>query len=155
MIKSRLICIVGILFLFGCGSNRIKLEKESLVEIQKAQFSKWASGINGGGSGFNIKVLTKGDELPNKLVGLYFRGKYSDFKFEKPNIYSAFIQTEKPRETNLDLIKKSSAADNKEEESNNFPFELTSNEAVIVSLNSKKKKYFKILLEKVDIGISR
>lgn len=155
MIKNGLSFLMVVILLFSCASNKIKLEKEPLFKIQNAQFSKWHSGIKGGGSGFNIKVLTQDTELSNKLVGLYFRNKYADFKFNKPNVYSAFIQTEKPKETNLDIINNSSVKEYKEDESNNFPFDIEPNEAVIVCLIKKKKKYFKILLEKVDIGFPR
>lgn len=143
------------IFLFGCATSHIKLEDQPLVEIKKAYYSKYSSGVKGGGAGFNIHISLN-DELPQgeTLSGIYFKEKFANLKFNEPNIFTAFIRTKKAEETNLDVIN-SSKEDKKglEITKDDFPFTLNSNEAVLVYVKQKKKKYFKIQLEKKNVGI--
>lgn len=136
----------------------MKLEKKVLVPIKEAEYSKWSSGIKGGGAGLNVKILTKNTETSETLEAIYFRGKYGKFKYSEPNIFMAFIQTKKPEETNLDNINYEPKKDSQKVEKNkqiDFPFELNANEAVIACTIKNKKRYFKVLLNKVDVGFPR
>lgn len=155
MIKKFYSFLLMFAFLFGCASSKMKLEDKPLIKIKEAYFSKYSSGIKGGGAGFNIHISTK-EELPQneKLSGIYFKEKFANLKFNKPNVYTAFIRTKKPEETNLDVINSSKENKNALEISkDDFPFELKSNEAVLVYIIKEKKKYFKILLKKQNAGI--
>ncbi|MBU3010460.1 hypothetical protein KO506_03535 [Polaribacter vadi] len=155
MIKKFYSFLLMFIFLFGCASGNMKLEDKPLVEIKEAYFSKYSSGIKGGGAGFNVHIsISDKLEQDKKLSGVYFKEKYANLKFNEPNIYTAFIRTKKSEETNLDAIN-SSIKDEKTKEvlKDDFPFQLKSNEAVLVYMIKEKKKYFKVLLEKKDIGI--
>lgn len=152
MIKKFYSFLLMFIFLFGCASSNMKLEDKPLVEIKEAFFSKYSSGIKGGGAGFNVHISIN-DELPQgeTLSGIYFKEKYANLKFNSPNVYSAFIRTKKAVETNLDV--KSSFKKAVETTQPDFPFTLNSNEAVLVYVKQEKKKYFKIQLEKKNTGI--
>ncbi|WP_139059046.1 hypothetical protein [Polaribacter reichenbachii] len=155
MIKKFYSFFLTFAFLFGCASGKMKLEDKPLVEINDAYFSKYSSGIKGGGAGFNIHISII-DELEQneKLSGIYFKEKFANLKINEPNVYTAFIRTKKQEETNLDVINSSKEDKNALEISkDDFPFELKSNEAVLVYQIKEKKKYFKILLKKRNAGI--
>lgn len=152
MIKKFYSFLLMFIFLFACASSNMKLGDKPLVEIKEAYFSKYSSGIKGGGAGFNVHISIN-DELAQgeTLSGIYFKEKYAKLKFNSPNVYSAFIRTKKAVETNLDV--KSSSKKAVETTQLDFPFTLNSNEAVLVYVKQEKKKYFKIKLEKKNAGI--
>jgi hypothetical protein len=132
----------------SCGSNKISLESSPLVNINEAYYQKWVSGVRGGGSGLNIHLSVDNKDLENKLIGLYFKDKYTTLKFNKPNVYTGFIRTSKREETNLDLPVKKESATLKEEKEYKLPFSIKENEAVVVILVNKRKKHFIITIKK-------
>ena len=153
MIKKIVGLFLTLTFIIGCGSNKLKLEKKALIDIEKAQYSNWVSGIKGGGAGLNINVSINKKDIGKKLTGIYFRGKYTDLKFGNPNVYSGFIRTQEKEETNFDAMNSQVKEKKEVIKENVFPFVLKENEAVMVCLIKAKKKYFKIIIEKKNVGI--
>lgn len=152
MIFKKIIFFLASALLLSCGSKKIKLEKNSLVKFEKAFYSKYNSGIKSGNSGVNIHLTSqnKGDEI--NLKGIYFKKGYSDLKYESPNIYTAFVVTSYGKKDGENFYKNKEKMDKSKEEIK-FPFPIEDNEAVLVCTIKEKKKYFKILLEKKDVGI--
>lgn len=157
MLKKFCFFLFSFSFLLGCGSGKIKLEDNPLVEFKEAFYSKWSSGIKGGGSGFNIR-LSVADKITvdEKLVGIYFKERFAKLKFNEPNVYTAFVRITKAEESNLDVINTTSNSKNDLENMKpDFPIALNKNEAVLVYVIKEKKKYFKITLEERNLGIAR
>lgn len=136
---------------FGCSSNNFKLEDKSLVDFKEAYFQNWTAGIKGGGSGYNITILTKESSLVNiKIEGIYFKNDYSKLNFVKPNKYQGFVKSDK----NSDVINPTLNGDKVKtikEEKEIIPFQLKDNEAVIMCIKDSKKKYFKLILKEKQL----
>ena len=148
MIRNTIVFFIMITLISSCGSNKIKLESSPLVNINEAYYQKWVSGVRGGGSGFNIHLSVDNDDLDTKLIGLYFKNKYTTLKFNKPNIYTGFIRTSKRVEINFDRPIKKESITLKEEKKYKLPFLIKENEAIVVTLVDKKEKYFIITIKK-------
>lgn len=153
MIEVKKYCSLLLLLVlsFNCASNKFKLEDSPVIQVEKAYYSNWYSGIREGGTGLNLHIEVSSNDSKKKLVGIYFRSKYTRLKFNEPNIYTGFIKISDGEKINLDTSllenKQSKVENNKKQEEIPFPFTLASNEAVLMCLVNDKKKYFKIQVE--------
>ena len=150
MIKHTSIFFIIISLTSSCASNKIKLEDYPLVNITEAYYTTWVSGVNGGGSGLNLHLTVAKEDINKRLIGLYFRNSYTNLKFNKPNIYTGFIRTSEKTETNLDLLVIKKPIKPYKENDYKLPFTIKENEAVLVSLVHKKKKYFILTVKKKE-----
>ena len=148
MLKKTALFFVIITFLGSCGTHKVKLEKTTFVNINEAYYQKWASGVRGGGTGLNIHISIAPKDIEKKLIGLYFKDKYTGLKWNSPNIYTGFIRTSNRIETNLDLKLNQDSSQSTGDEDHIIPVLIKDNEALVVALVNKKKKYFTIVLEK-------
>ena len=154
MILKKAIFIIATIILSSCGSNKIKLEKSSLVKFDKAIYSKYNSGIKSGKSGFNIHLSTQDKENNINISGIYFKNGYSVLKFSTPNIYTGFIITyygDKDEEGSSS--NKEDAKLGRSDKEKKLPFLLKDNEAIIACSIKGEKNYFKVNLTKKDVGI--
>lgn len=158
LIKST--CFVTILcfIILNCNSTKISLEKGNIINVNKATYSSWSSGVKGGGAGFNIRIEVDNNDVKKKLIGVFFREKYSNLKYSKPNIYSAFIRTKARDFSNKDImegleIQKPTVKD--KVETHKLPFTIEKNEAVLKCLVNDRIKYFKIILQKKSIDVAQ
>ena len=148
MLKNiAFVCII-LTFLGSCRTHKMKLEKATFVNINEAYYQKWASGVRGGGAGLNIHISIDDHDIDKKLIGLYFKDKYTSLKWSSPNIYSGFIRTSNRTETNLDVQEIQTHLQLNEDKEHKAPFVIKDNEALVVALVNNKKKYFIIVLEK-------
>ena len=148
MFKNRAVFFIIIAFLGSCTTHKMKLEKATFVNISEAYYQKWASGVRGGGTGLNIHISIDDQDINKKLIGLYFKGKYTGLKWNSPNMYTGFITTSNRKETNLDVQEIQKHPQLNEDKEHKAPFVIKDNEALVVALVNKKKKYFIIVLEK-------
>lgn len=148
MIKNTISFFFILILMSSCGSNKIKLEDHPLINITEAYYTKWVSGVKGGGAGLNVHLSIDKGDIDKELIGLYYRKNYTSLKFNKPNIYTGFIRTSKKEETNLDLPVKKENIKLRVEKEYKLPFSIKENEAIVVALINKKKKYFIIAINK-------
>ncbi len=134
----------------GCATSNLRLERATFLHIDKAYYQKWSSGVRGGGSGVNIHISVDKEDVGKKLIGLYFKDKYTALKFNSPNIYTGFIRTSKREETNLDLKMNQKTTVLKGGKEHRPPFKIKDDEALLIALVNKKKKYVIIVLEKKE-----
>lgn len=153
MMLKKVIFFISTIMLFSCGSKKIKLEGKQLVNFEKAIYSEYNSGIKSGNSGANIHLATDGKENNTELIGIYFKKGYADFKFENPNIYTAFIVTSYGEKLEDKFSGKTKIVKSSVPKEVKLPFPLEGNNAIIVCKIKEKKKYFKVSLTKKDIGI--
>lgn len=114
-----------------------------------AYYTKWTSGIKGGGSGFQLFLEIENQEtLAEKEIiikGMYFRDDYSELDHVKNGNYKGFIKTSENSKS-YDLTPKKENLE-KEKQKEEIPFKLENDEAVIYFTEANKEKYFKIKLK--------
>jgi hypothetical protein len=79
------------------------------------------------------------------MQGIYFKHKYSALKFQKPALYQGFIKNKASNNT-LEMEGDFRNQTAKEEVTEDIPFKLVGQEAVIVYKDKKVLKYIKIEL---------
>jgi len=149
MNKRNILGMLFFLMLMSC-SNKFYLEKKPILSFNESYYSKWTSGIQGGGSGFNVYVIIdKNIDVSKKdieILGVYFKEKYCTLKYQKSNPYQCFIKNKENLETN--------SPDNKVVKNNDIdekiPFSLKGNQAVVSYKVKRKQKYTKITLIKKE-----
>ena len=150
MLKNIAVFFIIMTFLGSCTAHKMKLEKTTFVNINEAHYEKWASGVRGGGAGLNIHISIDDQDIDKKLIGLYFKDKYTGLKWNSPNIYNGFIRTSNRTETNLDVQESQKYSQLNDDKEHKAPFVIKDNEALVVALVNQKKKYFKIVLKKKE-----
>ncbi len=156
MKKSLYIVILSLVGLVSCASQK-KMQTQPPFVLQEASIQKWAGGKEDSDSGIEIKIPIsefKKEDITFKEI--YFRGristatlkstddkqyvmaKYTDQKFQKPDI----IMHADPRKE----VGNQPPMPNKAKEID-FPFELADDEAVVsyTEYNSDKLKFTKII----------
>ncbi len=129
-------------------------EKNPPFKIEDAFYQKWAAGIQEGGSGIHISIKLK-DLDPNVVVqNIYFREHILEAKnsLQALNNFSAHLINNTNKTTIVMDINPVKEAENTP--SNEFPFELDQNEAVISYWFEGERNYFKVhnLTEKREIA---
>ena len=153
MNKKNILGLFSLLMMISISScsNKFHLEKKSSLSFNESYYSKWTSGVQGQGSGFAIYlVIDKSVDVGNKdikILGIYFREKYSTLKYQGSNKYQGFIKNNE----NLETVSPDSkiTTTNNEIDDKKIPFSLKDNEAVVSYKINEKQKYVKInLIEK-------
>lgn len=132
----------------GC-SNQFKLDKKFPFVFKESYYQSWVAGVRGGGSGITI-FLTLEQGAANsslQIEGIYFKEKYCKLKNKGENKYLGNIVTDQNQKTTI--LESSPSTD--EKETKKIPFVLRGNEAVLVYLENKKKKYAKVTLYKKEM----
>jgi len=138
-----------VLTTLSCGS----IEKETIsyqimhkppFSISEASFQKWVGGVQGSGSGFDLKVTF--EALPNNisLKEFYFKGMITEARLlnaPKKTYAGNFKNAERPDIImDSDPIKEASNTPKKK-----FPFKLADNEAIVSYSANGKIFYTKII----------
>jgi len=149
MYKIKLLSVFLLIVLFGCA-NTYKFEKKVILNFTESSYNYFSSGVKGGGFGFNIFFkMDERDHLDDtkmKLKGIYFKGKYANFKSQGLGKYQAFIK----QNNNSDRLAFHDHKGHKTEVAKEevIPFVLIDSEAVISCLINEKLTYIKIILAK-------
>ncbi len=126
--------VVFFIIILGCAS-KFNLVSNTFVNKTKSYYTSWSSPIRGGGSGYSIYVvLDPKFDLNTRQIemqGIYFKEKYSALKFQKPVLYQGFIKN-KARNNTLEMERGFRYQTAKEEVTEDIPFKLVGQEAVIV-----------------------
>ena len=147
MVVLRAFCFIMIL---GCAS-KFNLESNTFINTTESYYSLWNSPIRGGGSGYSVYVvLDENLDLNSKqieLQGIYFKDKYSVLKHQKSGLYQGFIKN-KANNNTLEMEETLRKQLVEQAVTEDIPFKLIGQEAVIVYKSKNILKYVKIELRK-------
>ena len=139
-----------LLLILGCASQ-FNPVSNTFINTKESYYTVWNSPIRGGGSGYSIYiVLDKKLDLnisQIEIQGIYFKDKYSALKYQKPGLYQGFIKNKATNNT-LEMEGVLRKKPVKEDVTEDIPFKLTGQEAVIVYKSKNALKYVKIELRK-------
>lgn len=124
---------------FSQCASTMKLQKEAPTAFGEVYFQSWVAGVKGGGSGTNIFIETKSNDLV--LDSVYFRGKISKLETKPSNkqiFIGRFLSTSNIEKSNFETTN-SDKVDERD-----FPFKLEKNECVVSYTEDGKTKYYKI-----------
>ena len=144
--------VVFFIIIVGCAS-KLNLVSNTFINKTESYYTSWSSPIRGGGSGYSIYVvLDPKFDLNTKQIemqGIYFKEKYSALKFQKPGLYQGFIKNKASNNT-LEMEGDFRNQTAKEEVTEDIPFKLVGQEAVIVYKLKDVLKYVKLELSKKE-----
>lgn len=137
----KFLCLILLSVSFSQCATSMKLQKEAPTTFGEVYFQEWVAGVQGGGSGTNIFIEVKDENIV--LESVYFRGKISNFE-NKPSKSKLFIGRFKSK-TNTQQSIITSSSDEKVVDLD-FPFKLKENECIISYKDDKNSdlKYYKI-----------
>lgn len=147
MVALRAVFFIMVL---GCAS-KFNLESNTFINTTESYYTLWNSPIRGGGSGYSVYVVLDDNlDLNSKqieLQGLYFKDKYCALKYQKSGLYQGFIKNNANNNTleMEDTLRKQLVEQAVTED---IPFKLIGQEAVIVYKSKNILKYVKIELRK-------
>ncbi len=128
-------------------------EKAPPFKLEEAYFQKWVAGIKEGGSGINIHLNFSTLEPHVIIQDIYFRNCILEAKgsLETPERYVAYLSNNSKIDTVMD---RDPIKETKNTPSQDFPFALGNNEAVVSYWFGGKKNFYKIpnLVEKKQIA---
>jgi hypothetical protein len=141
---------VFFILILGCAS-KFNPESNTFINSTESYYTLWNSPIRGGGSGYSVYiVLDKNLDLNTKHIeiqGIYFKDKYCTLKYQKQHLYQGFIKN-KATTTTLQMEGALKPQPEKEVVTEDIPFKLTGQEAVIVYKLKNVLKHVKIELRK-------
>mgnify|MGYP006135201081 CR=1 FL=1 len=144
---------VFFIMILGCASQ-FNPVSNTFINTKESYYTVWNSPIRGGGSGYSIYiVLDKKLDLnisQIEIQGIYFKDKYSALKYQKPGLYQGFIKNKATNTTTLQMEGALRPQPEKEAVTEDIPFKLIGQEAVIVYKSKDVLKYVKIELHKKE-----
>ena len=144
--------VVFFIIIVGCAS-KLNLVSNTFINKTESYYTSWSSPIRGGGSGYSIYVvLDPKFDLNTKQIemqGIYFKHKYSTLKLQKPGLYQGFIKNKASNNT-LEMEGDFRNQTTKKEVTEDIPFKLVGQEAVIVYKLKDVLKYVKLELSKKE-----
>ncbi|MBX2828977.1 MAG: hypothetical protein KTR22_12500 [Flavobacteriaceae bacterium] len=136
-------CLMAFSNCAGGKDTMYSLEQEPPFKIAGSYFQKWVAGVEQGGSGVNVYITIKDISEDIEIRNVYFRNKVGKAKVNpsNPDKFVAYFK----KEMNRDIIMDSDPAkEAKNTPSDEFPFDLDDDEAVISYFQNDTEKYFKI-----------
>lgn len=144
-----LLCLFSLsLIAESCGStqisNNIMFEANPPFTIKEAYFQKWVAGTKEGGAGTKVHLVFKSIGPEVALKEIYFQNQIQKVQKASNSGYDYFAEFDSNIRSNIIMdIDPMKEAQNTP--SQNFPFELQENEAVVSYLFNDKTNYFKII----------
>lgn len=144
-----LLLLIAITSFFQCSShnskttskvkNQVEFQENLPIAITEVNFQNWASGLQEGGSGIHINIITTNTNTHVVLDSIYFRGLTAKIE---PNKMNYFARLSRSNTTN--------ALSHQPKSDNKFPFDLKENECIISYRLNRKIYYYKVdnLVEK-------
>lgn len=131
----------------GCGSAKGALENSDALNFSKTTYTKWVSGIPGGGAGYNFDLTLTRKQEDILLEKIVFKNWIVPLNSKDGLQYYASINdgTNNNTENTIDesIVKSSPTID-----SSLIPIALQEDEALIFYTQKGKEKYYKLKLEK-------
>ena len=139
---------VFFIIILGCAS-KFNPVSNTFINSEESYYTVWSSPIRGGGSGYSIYVVLDPKlDLNSKQIeiqGIYFKEKYSALKYQKPGLFQGFIKnTASNNNPEMEGDFRNQTA--KEAVTEDIPFKLVGQEAVIVYKAKNALKYVEIEL---------
>lgn len=127
-----------------CSSTKHTMEVSETITIEntaqpKAYYQKWVAGVQGGGSGMDV-VIHKSLVGDKKLDSVYFRNKAVALEQKNNNFIGYF----KGDANHFVHEENTTSQENIIENTEDFPFNLAQNEAVISYTKGTTVKYIKL-----------
>ena len=142
---------VFFILILGCAS-KFNPESNTFINSTESYYTLWSSPIRDGGSGYSIYVvLDEKQDINTKHIeiqGIYFKDKYCTLKYQKQHLYQGFIKNKATNTTTLQMEGALKPQPEKEVVTEDIPFKLTGQEAVIVYKLKNVLKHVKIELRK-------
>ena len=135
---------VFFILILGCAS-KFNPESNTFINSTESYYTLWSSPIRDGGSGYSVYiVLDKNLDLNTKHIeiqGIYFKDKYCKLKSLGDQKYQCSILMNENRETNFSppIVLGTSKIEKS-------PFTIEGDDAVVVYIENKKRKYIKITM---------
>lgn len=146
MKTMKILSIIAVLFGFSqCGTT--KLVENPPFKIESATYNNWTGGVPGV-SGTRVEIQLS-EKSSISFDSLFFQKKSTKIEIRETKgktFLTAHFNTSK-RDFNRDIVLDSDVRkeiSNKVPETNNFPFELKENEAIISYKIAGKTNYYKI-----------
>ena len=143
------ILITALVFTACGGSQNVRLEKQDALQIEKASYHKWSSGVQGGGWGYNAIITLKDNEKKEiRLDSIYFKKFKSAFVLNELGEYRTYMAVEKSTLGSFpNLGGTNEKVEDKVKVDKQHEFQLIGNEAILLYTEGSKKKYYKLILE--------
>ena len=150
MIKQITIILTLPIILFSlssCGgmknTNSKKLVQDPPFRVIEAFYQNWVAGVEVGGSGVNIHLTFSEKDADVLIQNIYFRNAILEAKgnINAPNKFVGYLNNNTKRDVIMDADPMKEA---KNTISDEFPFQLKDNEAVVEYWYGGKKNYYKI-----------
>ena len=135
----KLLCLALLSVSFSQCATTMKLQKEAPTNFGDIYCQDWVAGVQGGGSGTNIYIEVKDENVV--LDSVFFRGQTVKLETKPANL-QLFIGRLKS-EGNTNQYEVVSTSDQKEQ-MEDFPFKLENDECVVSYKENGKIKYFKL-----------
>ena len=144
---------VFFILILGCAS-KYNPESNTFINTTESYYTLWNSPIRDGGSGYSVYIVLDEKQDVNtkqlELQGIYFKDKYCPLKYQKPGLYQGFIKNKSTNTITLQMEGTLSKQPEKEAVTEDIPFKLIGQEAVIVYKSKDVMKYLKIELRKKE-----
>ncbi len=132
----------------NCGgaqtdNSQMSFEKSPPFKISEAYYQDWVAGVKDGGSGTNVHIIFSEKDAGVVIQNIYFRNHILEAKgnVNEPNHFVGYLKNDMQRDVVMD-------ADPMKEAQNtltqNIPFKLEDNQAVVEYWFGGKKKFYKI-----------
>lgn len=151
MIKTiTIILTLPILFfsLSNCGGAQNSDISKSFVQnppfkIAEAYYQNWVAGVEDGGSGVNVHINFSEIDKDVVIQNIYFKNHILEAKgnVNKPKQFIGYLKNSGRTDVIMDADPIKEAQNTPSE---NFPFQLNTNEAVVEYWYSGKRNYYKI-----------
>ena len=141
---------VFFIMILGCASQ-FNPVSNTFINTTESYYTLWNSPIRDGGSGYSVYIVLDEKQDLNasqiEIQGIYFKDKFSTLKYQKPGLYQGFIKNNANNNT-LEMEDTLRKPLEKEAVTENIPFKLIGQEAVIVYKSKNVLKHVKIELRK-------
>ncbi|AUP79350.1 hypothetical protein C1H87_11780 [Flavivirga eckloniae] len=128
-----------------CASTQ-KLEDKLPLEIDNVYYQHWTSGVEGGGSGYNLFIPIKSNPNDIMLDSLYFKEQQVKLELKGETVFVGRFKSEANKKQ--DIIMSSNRLEEYKNEvpklTKKMPFELNDTECVVTYKKGNKTKYHKI-----------
>lgn len=140
-----LLMLLGILSFSKCASIQ-KLDKALPLDIGEVYYQHWVSGVQGGGSGFNIFIPITANPKNIMLDSVYFKENQAKLEYRNNTVFIGRFKTLANQKQDIIMSNEPFAeyGNMVPETPKKIPFELKEDECVVSYLEAGKAKYFKI-----------
>ena len=141
-----LLLMVFIMVSFSKCASIPKLDKSLPIDIGEVYYQHWVSGVQGGGSGFNIFIPISANSKNITLDSVFFKAKQAKLEYRNNTVFIGRFKTEANQKQDIILSNEPFAeyGNMVPEIPKHTPFELKDDECVVSYLVAGKVKYFKI-----------